>query len=146
MTRIIGIIVFALVFLPILAESNGGRGMFSPPKFCGVKSETFLIELIKKDLPSINFFDVLVVAGNDLQCQEPEYMVNLVVVAVEGPGKYRYGIFNIHFSKHGKLISAAAINQWQITNNLDDPSITNKWCSFVKSVYPSDSFGQAFCK
>lgn len=146
MKRIIGVIVFALVFLPILAESNGGRGMFSPPKFCGLESETFLIELIKKDLPSINFFDILVVAGNDLQCQEPEYMVNLEVIVVEGPGKYHYGIFHIHFSKNGKLISAAAINQWQGTNNLDDSSIDNNWCSFIKSVYPKDIFEQALCK
>lgn len=145
MTRIISVIVFALVFLPILAESNGDRGMFFPPKFCGVESEILLIELIKKDLPSINFFDILVVAGNDLQCQEPEYMVNLEVIVVEGPGKYHYGIFHIHFSKNGKLISTVAIDQWQSTNSLDDKSINNKWCSFIKNVYPEDSFKQ-LCK
>lgn len=145
MTRILSIIIFMLALLPLSVESGGGRGMFSPPQLCGIDSETFLIELIKKDLPVIKFFDVLVISGNDLQCQEPEFMLNLLVIVVEEPGKYYYGIFHIHFSKHGKLISAAAINRWQDTYNLSDPFILSKWCSFIKSVYPEDSLEQG-CK
>ena len=129
-------LLLVILFVSFATAPLNARVSFEP--ICGVSTDTILKNLAKFELPQEKIFNAFPIAGNDVMCGTDEHMLNIAIIATIEPGKYFYGIFHVHFSQTGEIISSAPVLPMKKLSDLDDPFITNKWCDFIRIVYPKE--------
>ena len=125
-TKYVAIITAIIAINLSYTPPINARGYINrPASMCGILSEIIVKKLVSGELPTIDPNFAFIRAGNDIQCLEPEYMANLAVIAPKDPGQYFFGIFHVHFDKHGNIISTAAFVKWNILKDVNDPYVWN---------------------
>lgn len=124
----------------------GATAPHDPPRQCYARVSNAIDEFAAAEFPK-RARDVSVAAFNDIMCNDPESMMNAVVLVRDvHTGELWYGIFHVHSTQNGKFLSA-------INLRLDKPSWSrflkqtvrddgnewkSDWCPFLQSVYPDD--------
>lgn len=145
MRTVLKILALALILGVLTAGSAVAHETESPVSQCHRAMTMAAVTFAKNEFaaqeeePSIDSPAIIVTipAHNDIFCQGPEYMANVVIVAEPESHKAFYGIFHIHFSADGTLQSAAGVSkEW---HNMQRPDGWKaSWCDFIKSVYPNE--------
>ena len=138
------VIIVAVIAINISVQPSEGRYVNRPASMCGILSEVIVKKLVAKEAKELPYIDpnfAFIRAGNDVQCPEPEYMANVVIIAPKNPGEFFYGIFHIHFNNKGDIISVAAFIPWTLIKDelhAYDAEIWINWCEIIRSVYPNE--------
>lgn len=106
---------------------------------CPSTIETFMMsaaeELVKRDNFIFSDFEVKGTVGTI--CAMRENMTDVAILVDLGSGKYRYGVFHLHFSSEGKLIptEGSAATLWRETG--DRLWWREEWCHHLKTSMQS---------
>lgn len=135
------LIALILLFRPARQILVRQTTVYSLP-LCQVRTEGAVKDLVHKDFPEYwNKFIIPLVATvitiNDARCELEGYMANFGIILEDGQ-KTSFGIFHVHFSREGKLISSAAIVPWKQYLDRNDPKIDAAWQDFIQKVYPEE--------
>lgn len=83
-------------------------------------------------------------AHNDILCEDPENMANVVIVVHLKNGDSRYGIFHLHWRADGSLPfipdSFSGDPDWTPMRHEGD--WRREWCGFLVYVYPENTCEQ----
>lgn len=95
-------------------------------------------EFVMKDYQPPRLIAISIMAANDIHCQEPESMANIIIAVMFSPTKksssrFYYNLFHIHFSTSGQLISASYNNdlRWLPLEKAD--GWKDQWCDFLQN-------------
>lgn len=136
------VLLLILIIVAILALRPARQILVHSLPLCNTRIEKVIKTLVKRDFPGSwnSFFTSMVVeviAVNDVRCENEAYMANYAVTLEDGP-KILFGIFHIHFSREGNLVSSAAITPWKQYPDKNDPQIDAAWQDFIQKVYPEE--------
>lgn len=149
MRAVLKIIALALILGVLTAVNAVAHETESPVSQCPREMTTAAVAFAKTEFPPPEtymstdsqylpqYLIVSVPAHNDIFCQRPECMANVVIVAEPNNHKAFYDIFRIHLSADGALQSAVRDSKkW---HNMTKPDGWKaSWRDFVKSVYPHE--------
>ncbi len=131
--RVLLYLVFAMVFLvPRLSVGESLREM------CNPDLREVAREFVRQEFPNERATFELV-TYNDLQCEEPEDMANVVIAVTTERRGTLYGVFHIHFVHvTGELVSAAAFDDPKFLPMLSDVAWKVRWCRIVRHIYEDE--------
>ncbi len=77
---------------------------------------------------------------NDVLCENPENMVNVVIVVTVSDTKKQYGVFHLHYNHNGSIPRAPAsfIDESTWTTFTNDNGWRAVWCDLIRFVYPDE--------
>lgn len=95
-------------------------------------------ELARRDFKQ-SFKSYYIVAFNDVLCEKPEAMANVVIVVNLEYDDGMYGIFHIHATYDGTLVRATSFDDqrvWAPLVKID--SWKQPWCDLIRIVYKEE--------
>ena len=126
-------IILAMVFLaPRLSFGESLREM------CNPDLREVARELVRHEFPNERA-TFHIVTYNELRCEEPEDMANVVITVTTERRGTMYGVFHIHFVHvTGELTSAAAFDNQKFLPMLSDFDWKVPWCRIVRLIYEDE--------
>ncbi len=114
-------------------------GITQAAPVCQLDIEELTRLLVERDFPGESVLS-FVRAYNDVLCEIPEDMANVVVVVKRAEGETLYNIFHIHSSHKANILTTAAsfndVMRWTpLTKETDWKA---PWCDIIKRVYEEE--------
>lgn len=83
--------------------------------------------------------DIRIEAMNGLQYESTRNMANIALIVDMGAGKYRYGIFHIHFTNSGVFLRTEGTEKKLWRDTWAPDNWKNEWCDLIRGTYPDET-------
>ncbi|MBI2109377.1 MAG: hypothetical protein HYT93_04390 [Parcubacteria group bacterium] len=132
------IICLSLFFAP--AISHADTGAYQTKVSCKEILPIAVHNLVKAAFPNQNILHALQ-AYNDVMCEIPENMANVVITVVKNKEEQFYGTFHLHFKNDGTLpqyLHELARDEKSWTRITAKNDWKKEWCEWMRDVYPQE--------